>query len=66
MPRTITTLPAMNWHQVDIPENEDVDAVETFGGPCRGRTYGPLIKSPAEDLSQETQQEESSAKWEDS
>jgi len=19
--------------------------LETFGGPCRGRTYGPLIKS---------------------
>jgi len=34
------------------------------GGPCRGRTYGPLIKSPAETLPQDTQQEESSAKSE--
>jgi integrase len=24
---------------------ENVEVVETFGGPCRGRTYGPLIKS---------------------
>jgi hypothetical protein len=32
----------------------------------RGRTYGPLIKSPVEDLSQNTQQNESSAKGEDS
>jgi hypothetical protein len=37
-----------------------------IGGPCRGRTYGPLIKSPVEDLSQDTQKEESSAKGEDS
>jgi hypothetical protein len=22
-----------------------VEVVEEFGGPCRGRTYGPLIKS---------------------
>ncbi len=21
------------------------EAIERFGGPCRGRTYGPLIKS---------------------
>ena len=27
--------------------------VEEFGGPCRGRTYGPLIKSPSEELPQE-------------
>ena len=37
-----------------------------FGGPCRGRTYGPLIKSPAEAPPQDTQQEESPAKREDS
>ena len=35
----------MSWHQVDITENEDSEVVEKFGGPCRGRTYGPLIKS---------------------
>ena len=34
--------------------------------PCRGRTYGPLIKSPAEDLPQDTQHNESAAKGEDS
>ena len=35
-------------HQVDITEKEDVEVVEEFGGPCRGRTYGPLIKSLVE------------------
>jgi hypothetical protein len=29
-------------------------------------TYGPLIKSPTEDLPQDTQQEQSSSKAEDS
>ncbi len=24
---------------------EDSEVIEEFGGPCRGRTYGPLIKS---------------------
>ena len=33
------------WHQVDRTEKEDSEVVEEFGGPCRGRTYGPLIKS---------------------
>jgi len=37
-----------------------------FGGPCRGRTYGPLIKSPDEALSQSTQQNPSVVKDEDS
>ena len=37
-----------------------------FGGPCRGRTYGPLMKRPDEDLPEDTQQEESSAEAEDS
>ena len=31
----------MSWHQVDINEKED----EKFDGPCRSRTFGPLIKS---------------------
>ena len=35
----------MSWHQVDITEKEESEVVEKFGGPCRGRTYGPLIKS---------------------
>ena len=35
----------MSWHHVDITQKEDVEVVEKFGGPCRGRTYGPLIKS---------------------
>ena len=34
-----------SWHQVDIIEKQDAEVVEEFGGPCRGRTYGPLIKS---------------------
>ncbi len=33
------------WHQVDISEEKDSEVVEKIGGPCRGRTYGPLIKS---------------------
>jgi hypothetical protein len=33
------------WHQVDRIEENDSEVVEEFGGPCRGRTYGPLIKS---------------------
>jgi integrase len=33
------------WHQVDVIEEKDSEVVEEFGGPCRGRTYGPLIKS---------------------
>ena len=34
-----------SWHQVDIIEKDETEVVEKFGGPCRGRTYGPLIKS---------------------
>jgi hypothetical protein len=37
-----------------------------YGGPGRGRTYGPLIKSPAEDPLQNTHYNESTAKREDS
>jgi hypothetical protein len=36
-----------------------------FGGPCRGRTYGPLIKSPAERLTQNTQDDLSPSNNED-
>jgi hypothetical protein len=44
---------------------EKSEVVGKFGGPCRGRTYGPLIKSPVEDLPQNTQHNESAAKEED-
>lgn len=33
---------------------------EIFGGPCRGRTYGQLIKSLDEDLPSTTSQDLSS------
>jgi integrase-like protein len=33
------------WHQVDRIAKDSAEVVEKFGGPCRGRTYGPLIKS---------------------
>ena len=56
----------MSWHQVDITEKEDVEVVEKFGGPCRGWTYSPLIKSPDEDLLPDSQQNESSTKEEKS
>jgi hypothetical protein len=36
------------------------------GGPSRGRTYGPLIKSPDEALPDDTQQEPLAAKGKDS
>jgi hypothetical protein len=52
----------MSWQQVDINEKED----EKFDGLWRGRTYGQLMKSPAEDPTQDTQQGESAAKSEDS
>ncbi len=56
----------MSWHQVGITEKEDVEVVEKFGGPCRGRTYGPLMKSPDEDQVHDTHHDESAAKGEDS
>ena len=52
--------------EAEVDSLEDSQVVEEFGGPCRGRTYGPLIKSPPETLPQDTQQEESAAKVEDS
>jgi len=36
-----------------------------FGGPCRGRTYGPLIKSSADSLTQNTQDEQTPSNNED-
>ena len=30
---------------VPLESEEKSEVVEQFGGPCRGRTYGPLIKS---------------------
>jgi hypothetical protein len=39
-------------HQVDIIEKQGAEVVEEFGGPCRGRTYGPLIKSETEGVAQ--------------
>jgi hypothetical protein len=34
-----------SWHQVDKIEEKDAEVVKKYGGPCRGRIYGPLIKS---------------------
>jgi len=42
------------WHQVDIIEKQNAEVVEKFGGPCRGRTYGPLIKRCPIDQTQQT------------
>jgi len=36
-----------------------------IGGPCRGRTYGPLIKSPGEILPENSQHDKSLANSED-
>ena len=43
--RPLEKVGTKTWHQVDIIEEEGAEVLETFGGPCRGRTYGPLIKS---------------------
>jgi hypothetical protein len=32
----------------DLEADANSEVVGIFGGPCRGRTYGPLIKSEAE------------------
>jgi hypothetical protein len=49
-----------------LEETEHSEVIGKFGGPCRGRTYGPLIKSLVEDQSHNTLQEELSANSEDS
>ena len=41
----ISKLGAKIRHQVDIISEDDSEVLDDFGGPCRGRTYGPLIKS---------------------
>ena len=43
----LETIGTRSWHQVDKIEEKDAEVVKKFGGPCRGRTYGPLIKSEA-------------------
>ena len=50
----------------EVEAEEHSEVVGKFGEPCRGRTYGPLIKSLVEDLLQKTLQEESPTKSEDS
>ena len=43
-----TVLPESGSNVVALREGEaeeTSEVVEEFGGPCRGRTYGPLIKS---------------------
>ena len=54
------------WHQVDITEKKESEVVEEFGGPCRGRTYGPLIKSSDQPQPEPTQDELSQRKNEES
>ena len=49
-----------------LEEEESSEVVGKFGGPCRGRTYGPLIKSPAKDPSHDTQDNESLGEEENS
>ena len=51
-------------HQVDISEGQESEAVEKCGGPCRGRTYGPLIKSSDQTQTELTQDELSQGKIE--
>ena len=44
---------------------ENAEVVGKFGGPCRGRTYGPLIKSSHSPQSEPTQDELSAGKTEE-
>jgi integrase len=55
-----------SWHQVDITETQDSQVVGKFGGPCRGRTYGPLIKSSDQTQPEPTHDELSQGKIEES
>ena len=52
--RWATKPPWIGWMPPVLPkvvaaevfeEEERSEVIEKFGGPCRGRTYGPLIKS---------------------
>jgi len=36
---------------------EDAEGIDLFGGPCRDRTCGPLIKSSNQDQPEQTQDE---------
>ncbi len=42
--RQLEKVGTKGWHQVDITKKESAEVIGKFGGPCRGRTYGPLIK----------------------
>jgi len=37
-----------SWHQAEVIEGKDSEVIGKFGGSCRGRTYGPLIKREKE------------------
>ena len=39
-------------HPGTVPAVSGVLRLEKFGGPCRGRTYGPLIKSESNGFAQ--------------
>jgi hypothetical protein len=46
----------------DIIEKKAAEVVGKFGGPCRGRTYGPLIKRCPIDQTQQIQEHVSEQK----
>ena len=45
-----------------VEEAENSEVVGKFGGPCRGRTYGPLIKRCPLGQTQQTQEHVSEQK----
>jgi len=53
------------WHQNEEIVENDSEVVEKFGGPCRGRTCGPLIKSSDPSQTEPTQDDLSEGKTED-
>ncbi len=50
-------------HEGEVSKESEV--IEKFGGPCRGRTYGPLIKSSGPPHSEPTHDELSAGKTEE-
>ena len=49
-----------------VESEENAEVIGIFGGPCRGRTYGPLIKRCPVDQTQQTQEQVSKQKHKES
>jgi hypothetical protein len=65
---TVCTLPWCLKVVADgvVEAEANAEVVGKFGGPCRGRTYGPLIKRCPVDQTQQTQEHVSEQKHKES